>query len=123
MKGPRVTKDSEAVWLHFEAPSGNKAAINLVAYAMTFGPVVKDTLLEWANAFREPGVEANVVWTKPYYGVQHTGKDAKGRWCSVQNNHQWSELHRWLGTGLCIGTSAHDTVEEARERGEAWLAE
>jgi hypothetical protein len=65
-----------------------------------------------------------VTWTAPYYGVQHTQTFAHGCRCSVQNNGPWAELHMWFeGCGFSPKTSHHDTVREAREAGEKWLAD
>ena len=65
----------------------------------------------------------DIQWTKPYYGIQHTQKDKNGRSCTVQDNQQWAALlMRFEGCGFSPNSSAHDSVEQAREAGERWLA-
>jgi len=50
VSGLRVTKDAGGAWLHFEAPSGKKAAISLEALGVQRGGLVGTTILEWADA-------------------------------------------------------------------------
>ena len=67
---------------------------------------------------------ATTRWTTPYFGLQHTEKDTRGRRCSVQSNGPWAELQMWfLGCGFNPMVSAHDTPDEARAAGEKWLRE
>ena len=64
------------------------------------------------------------AWTTPYYGVQHTAKDAAGRWCSINDNGEWAELKRWYpGCQFHPERTAHDSAAEARNIGERWLAD
>lgn len=53
--GLRVTKGSDGVWLHFTAPSGKMAAINLEVIFYPRGPLVETTVMEWANALEISG--------------------------------------------------------------------
>jgi hypothetical protein len=49
IKGMRVTKNNDGVWLHFESPSGKKAAISMEALGVYRAGIVGATLLEWAD--------------------------------------------------------------------------
>ena len=59
--GMRVTKNADGAWLHFEAPSGKKAALNLEALAAGRKPRlhgVGATVLEWLDAFQPAAMSA-----------------------------------------------------------------
>lgn len=57
--GMRVTKNADGAWLHFEAPSGKKAAINLEALAARRSlHRVGATVLEWVDAFQPAAMSA-----------------------------------------------------------------
>ena len=58
MPGMLVTKNAYGAWLHFEAPSGKKAAINLEALGVQRGGLIGATVLEWVDAFQPAAMSA-----------------------------------------------------------------
>ena len=56
--GMRVTKNAYGAWLHFEAPSGKKAAISLEALGVQRAGLVGATVLEWVDAFQPAAMSA-----------------------------------------------------------------
>ncbi len=68
---------------------------------------------------------APATWTQPYYGIQHLGRPSDRRWATV------SEMESGMATLVCwyLGCgfiepqeTTHDTAEEARSAGEAWVS-
>lgn len=63
-----------------------------------------------------------VSWTKPYYGVQHTNKDNKGRWATVTDHNSFAVLRLNIPEQVFSGKEIHkDTVDEAKRAAEEWL--
>jgi hypothetical protein len=64
-----------------------------------------------------------VVWTKPHYGIQHTPRNSRGEYCTVQDNRLWAEVHCYFeGCGFNPICSHHTDAAAARAAGEQWLA-
>ena len=63
-------------------------------------------------------------WTKPYHGVQHSGDfGSRNYWATVCDYEGFAELHCYFpGCGFKPIQSTHDTAEQARAAGDAWLA-
>jgi hypothetical protein len=48
--GLRVTVSEDGVWMHFDAPSGKKGSIDIIALAERRGGICGQAMLEWANS-------------------------------------------------------------------------
>lgn len=55
--GLRVTKGADGAWLHFEAPSGKKAAISLEVLGVQRSGIVGATLVEWMDSLSNDNPE------------------------------------------------------------------
>jgi hypothetical protein len=51
--GLRVTVSQDGVWMHFDAPSGKKGSIDIIALAEQRGGICGQAMYEWANALPE----------------------------------------------------------------------
>ena len=55
--GLRVTNNADGVWLHFESPSGKKAAINCEALGIRYAGLTGAAILEWAESIAQPAAQ------------------------------------------------------------------
>ena len=69
--------------------------------------------------------KAQVVWSTPYHGVQHTDRNSHKEWVTVVDRGCFAELTCWF-----VGWTPYSnpplgetfgTVEAARAAGEAWM--
>ena len=62
------------------------------------------------------------VWTTPFHGVTHCGKLGDERWAVVSDQGGFVTLVKWWsGCDFLPGICEFDTVEQAKEAGEAWI--
>ncbi len=64
-----------------------------------------------------------LVWSKPYFGVQHCGKfDIKSFWATVVDYGSFATCMVWTpGCGLSPAESDHEDAQAAREHAETQL--
>lgn len=66
---------------------------------------------------------ANIEWTNPYCGVEHSQKDTLGRCCTVNTySGGLARLSKWyLGCQFSPEEAIYSNTGDAKRAGEAWL--
>lgn len=69
---------------------------------------------------KEQSVNSN--WSAPFHGVQHLDGPRTDTWATVQDHGSFARLAcNFPGSGMNPIKSFHDTAEQARAAGEAWI--